>query len=190
MSSKSVTINRCSFVNLKNPLYVEYHDKEWSTPLHDENKLIELFILEIFHCGLSFECVLNKREDFILAFDNFDIKKIAQYDKAKVNLLLQNPKIIRHKQKITATINNAKVILDIQKEFGSFDKYVWHFTNFETIIEPYNLRTSSCLSDKLTLDLKKRGMKFIGTVTMYSFLQACGVIFAHGSECAKKHEKQ
>lgn len=179
-------LTRCRFVNLKNPLYVEYHDKEWSKPLHEENKLIELFILEIFHCGLSWECVLNKRQDFIQAFDNFDIKKIAQYDEDKVNLLLQNPKIIRHKLKIKAAINNAKVIQNIQKEFGSFDNYIWHFTNFTSIVEPYNLQTSSSLSDKVTKDLQNRGMKFVGSVTIYSFLQACGVIFAHGCECSIK----
>ena len=106
----STPIKRCNFVNLNNPLYVEYHDREWSKVLHDETKLIELFILETFHCGLSWECILNKRKDFILAFDNFDINKIAQYDEEKVALLLSNSKIIRHKQKILAAINNAKVI--------------------------------------------------------------------------------
>ena len=183
---KNVPIKRCKFVNLNNPLYIHYHDHEWSKVLHDENKLIELFILETFHCGLSFECVLNKRADFIVAFDNFDINKIAQYDDEKVASLLYNSKIIRHKQKILATINNAKVILNIQQEFGSFDKYIWHFTNFTTIVEPYTIRTSSALSDEVTKDLKSRGMKFVGTVTIYSFLQACGVIFAHENECVIK----
>ena len=183
----STPIKRCNFVNLNNPLYVEYHDREWSKVLHDETKLIELFILETFHCGLSWECILNKRKDFILAFDNFDINKIAQYDEEKVALLLSNSKIIRHKQKILAAINNAKVILNIQQEFGSFDNYIWHFTNFTTIVEPYIIRTFSSLSDTISKDLKLRGMKFVGSVTIYSFLQACGVIFAHDKDCFIKN---
>lgn len=174
---------RCKWVNLKNSNYVSYHDKEWSIPCHDDKKLFELLILELFQAGLSWECILNKRDNFKIAFDNFDLEKIINYDENKINSLLSDKGIIRNRLKINATINNGKIFKIIQKEFGSFDKYIWQFTNNKVIFEPYNLKTSSLLSDKISNDLKKRGMKFVGTVIIYSYLQAIGIINAHGEEC-------
>lgn len=174
---------RCKWVNLKNPKYISYHDKEWSVPCHDDKKLFELLILELFQAGLSWECVLNKRDNLKIAFDNFDLEKIINYDENKINLLLSDKGIIRNRLKINATINNSKIFKIIQTEFGSFDKYIWQFTNNKVIFEPYNLKNSSLLSDKISNDLKKRGMKFVGTIIIYSYLQAIGIINAHGKEC-------
>lgn len=176
-------MKRCKWVNLNNPIYVKYHDEEWSVPEHSDEKLFELLILEGFQAGLSWECVLNKRENFRSAFDNFDIDKIINYDEKKREELLANQGIIRNKLKINAAIVNGKIFKEIQKEFGSFNAYIWGFTNGETIIEEYSLRTTSPLSDKISKDLKKRGMKFVGSTIIYSYLQAIGVLNAHGKEC-------
>lgn len=176
-------VNRCFWANPKNPLYLKYHDKEWGIPLHQDKKLFEMLLLESFQAGLSWECVLNKREAFREAFDNFNAKKISAYDEAKVQELLANPGIIRNKLKVNAAINNAKIFLAMQKEFGSFDNYLWGFTNGEVIQEPCNLRTTSPLSDAISKDLKKRGMKFVGSTVIYSYLQAMGIIWGHLPEC-------
>ena len=176
-------MNRCAWLNIRNPLYVKYHDDEWGVPLHDDRKLLELLILESFQAGLSWECVLNKREAFRQAYDDFDLEKIIHYDSAKIQELLLNPNIIRNKLKIIASIENARVFQKIKKEFGSFDTYIWGFTNNKIIIEPYNLRTTSPLSDAISKDLKKRGMKFVGSTIVYSYLQAIGILNAHGEEC-------
>ena len=176
-------MNRCKWLNLKNPIYVQYHDTEWSKPLHDDKKLFELLILECFQACLSWECVLNKREDFRLAFDNFDIEKIINYNEEKVDELLKNPKIIRNKLKIKAAIKNAVIFKKIQKEYKSFNDYIWHFTDNKIIKEEYTLRTTSPLSDTVSKDLKKRGMTFVGSTIIYSYLQATGIINAHGKEC-------
>lgn len=172
---------RCKWCNLKNPIYVEYHDKEWCKPNFDEHYLFEMLLLESFQAGLSWECVLNKREAFRIAYDNFDIEKICYYGEEKINELLQNSKIIRNKLKIFASINNARIFKAIQKEFGSFYNYIRTFTNDKTIYEINAV--SSELSDKLSEDLKKRGMKFVGTTIIYSYLQAIGVICSHEYEC-------
>lgn len=174
---------RCFWVNLKNPLYVKYHDEEWSKPHHDDKELFELLILEGFQAGLSWECVLNKRENFRKAFDNFDIEKIIKYDDKKISELLSDEGVIRNRLKINATIKNSFVFKEIQKEFGSFDKYIWSFTNNRVINEPCDLVTSSPLSDKISKDLKKRGMTFVGTTIIYSYLQAIGILNAHTKNC-------
>ncbi len=176
-------MKRCSWLNLKNPLYVEYHDKEWGVIKHCEKHLFETLILECFQAGLSWECILNKREDFRKSFDNFDIDKICSYNNKKINELLDNPNIIRNKLKIKATINNAKIFKQIQNEFSSFEKYIEIQCGTKPIIEDYAKQTKSELSDKLSKDLKKRGMKFVGSVTVYSYLQAIGIINGHGKEC-------
>lgn len=175
--------HRCSYVNMKNPLYIYYHDEEWGVPEHSDKKLYELLILESFQAGLSWECILNKRENFRIAFDEFDIDKVCSYDEAKCAELLTNPGIVRHRRKITAAVNNSIVFKAIQQEFGSFDAYIWGFTNGETIVEDYHIRTTSPLSDTVSKDLKKRGMKFVGSTIIYSYLQAIGVLNAHGAEC-------
>ncbi len=179
-------MKRCKWVNLKNPIYIKYHDEEWGNPVHDDKMLYELFILESFQAGLSWECVLNKREDFRKAFDNFDIDKIVNYDENKIQELLNNKNIIRNKLKIHASISNSKIFKAIQKEFKSFDNYIWSFTQNKIIKEKYTLRTTSPLSDKISSDLKKRGMKYSGSTIVYSYLQAIGIIYAHGDECDLK----
>lgn len=170
-------------VNLKNPIYVEYHDKEWGAPCHDDQMLYELLILECFQAGLSWECVLNKRQGFRDAFDGFDIDKVLLYDEKKQAELLMNPSIVRNKLKVKASIGNSVVFKNIQQEFGSFDNYIWGFSDGKVIKEDYALRTTSPLSDKISKDLKKRGMKFVGSTIIYSYLQAIGVINGHGKEC-------
>ncbi len=175
--------NRCAYLNLKNPLYVRYHDEEWGRPEHSDRKLFEYLFLEFFQSGLSWECILNKREAFREAFDGFDAAKIAEYGKGKCQDLLSNPGIIRNRQKIEAAVSNARVFLEIQKEHGSFDAYIWSFSGGKIIAEDYTQRTRSPLSDMISMDLRKRGMKFIGSTTVYAYLQAIGVINAHGKEC-------
>lgn len=172
---------RCRWCNLKNPLYVAYHDNEWGIPVQDDEKLFELLLLESFQAGLSWECVLNKREHFRKAFDGFDLQKICDYDEEKIRSLLQNPNIIRNRLKIRAAVNNAKIFREIQKEYGTFERYLRRFTDGKTIYE--NDRTFSPLSDRLSADLKKRGMKFVGTTIIYSYLQAIGIINAHETNC-------
>ncbi len=173
--------NRCRWCNISNPLYVDYHDKEWGVPVHDDGKLFEMLLLESFQAGLSWECILNKREAFRMAFDEFDYKKIAEYDDAKREFLRQDQGIVRNRLKISATIGNARVFMEIQKNFGSFDRYIWSFTECKTIYE-YD-KTFSPLSDTISKDLKKRGMKFVGTTIIYSYLQAIGIINSHEPEC-------
>ncbi len=175
--------HRCSYVNLKNPLYIRYHDEEWGVPEHSDQKLYELLILESFQAGLSWECVLNKRENFRKAYDGFDINKVCDYGEEKCAELLADPGIIRNRLKVAASINNSRIFRAIQKEFGSFNAYIWGFTDGKTIVEDYHLRTTSPLSDAVSKDLKKRGMKFAGSTIIYSYLQAIGVIEAHGKEC-------
>ena len=166
-----------------NPLYIRYHDEEWGVPEHSDQKLFEMLLLECFQAGLSWECVLNKREAFHTAFDHFDADKIACYGEEKIQQLMNNPAIIRNRLKIKASITNAIVFKQIQAEYGSFDAYIWGYTNGETIIEEYTLRTTSPLSDRISKDLKQRGMKFVGSTIIYSYLQAVGILNAHGKEC-------
>ena len=172
---------RCSWVNMKNELYVEYHDKGWGIACHNDKNLFEMLILEIFQAGLSFECILNKRKNFEVEFDNFDIDKIVLYDSEKIEKSLKNAGIIRNRLKINAMINNAKVFKKIKNEYNSFSNYIWGFTNNKTIIETG--KTKSDLSDLVSDDLKKRGMKFVGSTIIYSYLQAIGVIYSHDDGC-------
>ena len=176
-------MNRCKWAMNVNEIYTKYHDEEWGEPVHDDQKLYEMLILESFQAGLSWSCILNKRENFRKAFDNFDMNKIINYDEAKIQELQNNAGIIRNKLKIKATINNSKIFKTIQKEYGSFDKYIWSFTNNEIIYE-FD-KVSSELSDNISRDLKKRGMTFVGTIIIYSYLQAVGIINSHESKCFK-----
>ena len=178
---------RCKWCNLKNELYVKYHDEEWCRPNFDDKYLFEMLILESFQAGLSWECILNKREEFRKAFDGFDINKICNYDDKKIEELLANEKIVRNKLKIKASINNSKIFKQIQKEYGSFYNYLKTFTNSKTIYE-INKATSN-LSDNISKDLQKRGMKFVGSTIIYSYLQAIGVIYSHDEECFLYKEK-
>ena len=174
-------MKRCFWVNEDNPLYVKYHDEEWGTPVYDDNKLFEMLLLESFQAGLSWECILNKREAFKEAFDYFNYKKISNYDDEKIEELMQNKGIIRNRRKITATIKNAQIFMSIQKEYNTFSKYLWHFTE-EKIIYEYN-KTTSSLSDEISKDLYKRGMRFVGSTIIYSYLQAIGIINSHEPGC-------
>lgn len=181
---------RCFWVNLENPCYVKYHDEEWGVPKYDDKELFELLILELFQAGLSWECILNKRNAFKEAFNNFDYQIIAEYDDDKLNELMNNSKIIRNKLKIKATINNAKIFMKIQEKWGSFSNYIWHFTNNQIVDnKAKELITSSPLSDEITRDLKKEGMKFIGTTIIYSYLQAIGIVNDHDLDCFFKNKK-
>ena len=167
--------------------YIEYHDKEWGMPVHDDHKLFEMLILESFQAGLSWECVLNKREAFREAFDGFDVHKVSTYDEKKQAELKQNERIIRNQRKIAAAVTNAQIFLKIQKEYKSFSEYLWQFTDHKVIYETG--KTSSELSDKISKDLKTRGMKFVGTTIIYSYLQAVGVIYSHEKDCFLWKEK-
>ena len=174
-------MKRCFWVDEKSEIYVKYHDEEWGVPNHNDRDLFELLILEGFQAGLSWITVLKKREAFRKAFDNFDVKKVSEYDEEKINALLENKDIIRNKLKIKASINNTKIFKDIKEEYHSFYNYLKTFTNNKIIYE-YN-KTTSSLSDKISKDLKKRGMTFIGSITIYSYLQAIGIIYSHDKGC-------
>ena len=177
---------RCRWANPSNPLYLKYHDEEWGVPSYDDTYLFEMLLLESFQAGLSWECILNKRESFRESFDNFDYHKIAAYDSQKVNELLQNKNIVRNKLKINAAIKNAQVFISIQKEYGSFSNYIWRFTNNKIIKNATGIiQTHSDLSDKISADLYKRGMRFVGTVIIYSYLEAIGVLNDHEPTCDK-----
>ena len=177
-------MKRCSWVDENSQVYKDYHDNEWGVPKYDDRELFELLILEGFQAGLSWLTVLKKREAFRKAFDNFDVKKVAKYDAGKVDELLKNEGIIRSRRKIESAINNAKVFIGIQKEFGSFSDYIWSFTKGKCIKNTDdNFVVSSPLSDAVSKDLKKRGMKYVGTVIVYSYLQAIGVINDHEKGC-------
>lgn len=172
---------RCKWCNLKNPKYIDYHDHEWGQQNFDDAYLYEMLILESFQAGLSWECVLNKREAFRKAYDNFDIDKVCLYDNAKVLDLLSNPDIIRNRLKINASINNSIIFKDIVAEYGSFYNYLLCFTHGEILYETD--RTTNELSDMISKDLQKRGMKFVGSTIIYSYLQAIGIIISHDKEC-------
>ena len=179
--SRNSIMRICKWCNLNNPKYIEYHDNEWCKPNFDDKYLFEMLILESFQAGLSWECILNKREDFRKAYDNFDIEKICNYDKMKIQELLLNEKIIRNKLKIKASINNSKIFKKIQNEYGTFHEYLKSFTNDRIVYETG--KTTSELSDKISKDLKKKGMKFVGSTIIYSYLQAIGIIYSHDKEC-------
>ena len=172
---------RCRWANPKNERYIRYHDEEWGIPIHDDRKLFEMLILECFQAGLSWECVLNKRDAFREAFDGFDPEKVCTYDEAKLESLANNPGIIRNRLKIKASVTNARIFREIQREYTGFSDYLWHWTDGKIIYE--NTRTSSPLSDAISKDLKRRGMKFVGTTVIYAYLQAVGVINAHMDGC-------
>lgn len=179
-------MKRCFWVDEKSEIYTKYHDEEWGIPKHDDHELFELLILESFQAGLSWITILKKRENFRKAFDNFDIQKVANYNTEKIAELLSNTGIIRSKNKILSAINNAKIFMQIQKDFGSFANYIWSFTDNKVLKNTTGkIITSSSLSDEISKDLKKRGMKYVGTVIIYSYLQAIGIIDDHDQNCFK-----
>lgn len=177
---------RCKWCNEKNKKYVEYHDKEWGILNTEDKYLFEMLILESFQAGLSWECVLNKREAFRKSYDNFAIDKIINYDDKKIEELINNKDIIRNKLKIKSSINNAKIFKQISEEYKGFYNYLKTFTKGDVIYE--NDKTTSNLSDNISQDLQKRGMKFVGSTIIYSYLQAIGVINSHDDTCDYKNK--
>ena len=174
-------MKRCAWCNLNNPLYVKYHDEEWGIPNFDDKYLFEMLTLESFQAGLSWECVLNKRESFKKAYDDFNLEKVLLYDDKKINELINNKDIIRNKLKIKASINNAKIFKKVKDEYGSFYNYLKTFTNGKILYEIG--KATNELSDAISKDLKKRGMKFVGSTIIYAYLQAIGIINSHDEEC-------
>ncbi len=183
-------MNRCDWCK-SDELYTKYHDEEWGVPVHDDRKHFEFLVLESAQSGLSWLTVLRKRENYRLAYDNFDPEKVARYDDKKIDELLSNSGIIRNRKKIEASIVNAGKFLEIQKEFGSFDNYIWRFVNGEPVINSYQsiseIPATSALSDEISKDLKKRGFHFLGSVTVYAHIQAIGIVNDHIDSCFRKH---
>jgi len=182
---------RCTWCG-DDPLYMAYHDNEWGTPVYDDASLFEFLILETFQAGLSWITILRKRENFRKAFDNFDYEKIAGYSEKKYESLLQDAGIIRNKLKIKATITNAQLFMEIQKEFGSFSKYIWSFTNGKPIKNKFKsmseVPANTDISDRLSKDLKKRGFKFVGSTVIYAHMQATGMVNDHTTDCFRYNE--
>jgi len=184
-------VNRCAWVGTDLQMK-EYHDKEWGTPIHDDRLLFEFLILEGAQAGLSWSTILRKRENFRNAFDNFDYNKITKYNEQNVEKLMNNEGIIRNKRKIEAAIANARALLKVQKEFGSFDKYIWKFVNYKTIDNKFKelseLPSKTEHSEQMSKDLKKRGFKFIGPTICYAFMQAVGMVNDHMIDCFRYNE--
>ncbi|MFA8300431.1 MAG: DNA-3-methyladenine glycosylase I [Hyphomicrobiales bacterium] len=184
---------RCEWVPSNNDDYIKYHDEEWGKPIHDDNLLFEFLILEGAQAGLSWSTILKKRDNYRKAFDQFDPSKVANYDEIKVQELLNNEGIVRNKLKVNSAIRNAKVFLKIQDEYESFNKYIWNFVNNKPIIN--NIKTlqdlpaSTELSDKISKDLKKRGMNFVGSTIIYAFMQAVGLVDDHEVNCICRKSK-
>lgn len=182
---------RCNW-STKNELMIKYHDEEWGVPLFDDQKLFEFLVLEGFQAGLSWQIVLNKRESFRKAFDDFDYHKIANYSDNKVDELMSNSGIIRNKAKIIGCINNAKCFMEIQKEFGSFYSYMWEYVNNKPVVNQFQslseLPAKTELSDNMSADLKRRGFKFVGSTVVYAHLQATGVVNDHLISCFRYSE--
>jgi DNA-3-methyladenine glycosylase I len=183
--------NTCAWPG-NNDLMIKYHDEEWGVPVHDDRKLFEFIVLDGFQAGLSWTTILNKRENFRKAFDNFEPEVIAEYGEGKVETLLQDAGIIRNKLKVRATITNAKAFLEVQKEYGSFGKYIWQFTGGKPRVNQWasmeEIPASSKESDAMSKDLKQRGFKFVGTTICYAFMQAAGMVNDHVVQCFRHAE--
>ncbi len=185
-------MQRCEWVNMKNPLYIDYHDKEWGVPVHSDTIHFEFLILEGAQAGLSWETILNKRKGYKALFANFDPQQVAKFSNTKIQSILQNPAIVRNKLKVNSAVTNAKIFLEIQEEFGSFDKYIWAFVNYQPIQNKWenisDIPSSTKISDKVSNDLKKRGMKFVGSTIIYAYMQACGLVQDHTTSCFRYKE--
>ncbi len=178
---------RCWWADPNVPLYIKYHDEEWGVPTHNDRHLFEMLVLEGAQAGLSWSTVLHKRQNYRDAFDQFDVQKVASYDTKKVEKLLKNKGIIRNRLKINSAIQNAQVFIDIQKEFGSFDNYIWGFIDHKPIINHWNkmedVPASTDLSKSISKDLKKRGMNFVGPTIVYAYMQSIGMVNDHLTSC-------
>jgi len=183
---------RCPWVDLDKPDYVEYHDLEWGVPVHDDRAIFEFLTLEAAQAGLSWYTVLRKRENYRKLFAEFDVQKIARFNKRTVESLLKNPGIIRNRLKVEAAINNAKRFIEVQDEFGSFDSYVWQFVDGKPIVNEFHTQkdypASTPESDAMSKDLKKRGFKFVGSTICYAHMQAAGMVNDHSVDCFRRHE--
>lgn len=177
---------RCAWVN-QDQIYIDYHDKEWGKPVYDDKVFFEFLILESFQAGLSWITILKKRENFRKAFDNFNVKKVAKYNDQKIDELVLDEGIIRHRGKIASAVNNAKLFMEIQKEFGSFSDFIWSYVDHKPIKNHWktikDAPATTPLSDQIAKDLKKRGFKFFGSTTVYAFLQAVGIVDDHTTDC-------
>ena len=184
---------RCPWLNLNNEQYVAYHDKEWGRPVHDDTLHFECLILEGAQAGLSWETVLKKRDRYRQVYKGFDVKKVARFTDAYLEKMLQDPGIIRNRLKVKSSVLNAKAFIEVQKEFGSFDKYVWGFVGGKPIVNrPKTLedyQSTSKESDELSKDLKKRGFKFVGSTIVYAYMQAVGMVNDHSADCYLSKEK-
>ncbi len=185
-------LRRCPWVDLTKPDYVSYHDREWGVPIHDDRTIFEFLTLELTQAGLSWYTILRKRENYRVAFKNFDPEKISKFGDKELNYLLGNPGIIRNRAKILATINNAQRFLEVQNEFGSFDAYIWRFVDDKPIINEINkmddYQAKTEISDKLSKDLKDRGFKFLGSTICYAHMQATGMVNDHSNDCFRKYQ--
>ena len=180
---------RCSWA--RNPLSIRYHDEEWGVPLHDDRKLFEFLVLEGAQAGLSWDTILQKRNNYRKAFDRFNPKRVAGYDQRKVKSLLADPGIVRNRLKINGAVKNAQAFLKVQDEFGSFDRYIWEFVDGEPVVNSWRskkLLASTPQSDAMSKDLKKRGFTFVGTTICYAFMQAVGMVNDHAMECFRRAE--
>jgi len=184
-------MNRCAWPG-NEPYNITYHDDEWGVPVHNDQKLFEFLVLDAFQAGLSWLTILKKRENFRKAFNNFDYKTVAGYSEAKIQELMQNEGIIRNQMKIRAAVTNAKALMEIQKEFGSFDNYIWGFVNQKTIKNKHtyykDIPATSKESDAMSKDLKKKGFKFVGSTICYAFMQAAGMINDHEVTCFRYNQ--
>lgn len=184
-------LKRCDWCG-EDPLYVAYHDQEWGVPVRDDQTLFEFLLLETFQAGLSWITILRKRENFREAFDQFDYRKIANYEQDKIDQLLSNPGIIRNKLKVRSAVTNAQAFMEIQKEFGSFSEYFWRFSDGQPIINYFKtmkeVPANTPLSDTISKDLKKRGFKFVGTTVVYAHMQATGMVNDHLIDCFRHQE--
>ncbi|MDP3587162.1 MAG: DNA-3-methyladenine glycosylase I [Sulfuricurvum sp.] len=189
-----MSVSRCGWVKLSDPVYVAYHDEEWGKPLHDDRALFELFSLETQSAGLSWLTVLKKRDGYRAAFEGFELSTVALYTDADIDRILEHGVVIKSRPKIKAIISNAKAFLEIQQEFGSLDNYFWGKVGGSAIINDVaDYKEAACtsdISDTITKELKKRGFKFIGTTTIYAFMQACGMIDDHENSCMCKQMRK
>ena len=187
-----MTKKRCTWCQGSFDAYIAYHDDEWGTPVHDDQKLFAFLILEGAQAGLSWATILKRREGYRKAFDNFDVKKVATYDEVKIQELLQDTGIIRNKLKVRGAVTNAINFIEVQKVFGSFDKYIWSFVNHKPIINHWKsmseVPVTTAESDALSKDLKKRGFKFVGSTIMYAYMQACGLVNDHTTDCYRHND--
>jgi DNA-3-methyladenine glycosylase I len=184
-------IERCGW-SISDPLMIDYHDTEWGVPVHDDRTHFEMIVLDGAQAGLSWQTVLKKREAYRKAFDNFDVRKVSRYNDKKIRELLENPGIIRNRLKINSAVMNAKAFLEVTKEFGSFDKYIWQFVGYRTIHNSWSslkqLPAKTSISDAMSKDLKKRGFNFVGSTICYAYMQAAGMVNDHTIKCFRHKE--